>query len=112
MSKLETDFFFTKDNSQALEFACYYAAIQGSSYEEVTNRVSGTFSTVSGTNADTKCAIKVGSGTLKNGDALEIQVSIHHADWSNFNLSNDFSSGKADNLCVTNNGTVIFGRKP
>lgn len=112
LSKLETDFFFTKDNSQGLEFACYYAAIQGSSYESVTGRVSGTFSSVSGTNADTKCAIKVGSGTLKNGDTLEIQVSIHHTDWSMFDLSNDFSSGKADNLYVTNNGAVIFGRKP
>ncbi len=113
LSKLETDFFFTKDNSQALEFACYYAAIQGSSYEEVTKRVSGTFSTVSGTNADTKCAIKISSGTLKNGDTVEIQANIRDKDWlQTLNPANDFSCGNADNLCITNNGTVIFGRKP
>ena len=112
LSKLEIGYFFTKDNSQSMKFECYYAAVSGSNYMSVTDRVSASFVSVSGTNADTKCAIKVGSGKLANGDTVSIQANISHADWSNFNLSNDFSSGNAENLCVTNGGKIIFGRNP
>ena len=112
LSKLEIAYFFTKDTAQELAFDCYYASVQGSSYEAVTDKISGSYSSVSGTNADTKCTIKFSGGTLKNGDTVEVQANIRHTDWSGFNLSNDFSAGNADNLCITNNGTVIFGKNP
>ncbi len=112
LSKLEIDYFFTKDNAKELAFDCYYACISGSSYTAISN-VSASYSSVSGNNADTKCAIKISSGTLKNGDTVEIQANIRDKDWQqSLNPENDFSCGNADNLCITNNGNVIFGKNP
>ena len=112
LSTLKIEYFFTKDSSQPLAFDCYHAAISGSSYTGITDRISASFTSASGTNTDTKCTIEIGSGTLINGDTVEIQANIRHDDWSSFNVSNDFSCGNAENICITNNGTVIFGRRP
>lgn len=106
LSKLEIDYLFTKDGSQDLSFWCDYADISGSGYQACTDSISGSFSSASGDNADTKCTM-TGSGVLAGGDTLQIQVRITKSDWSNFDLGNDYSSGKAENIRITYNGKEL-----
>ena len=47
------------------------------------------------------------SGVLAGGDTLQIQARITKSDWSNFDLGNDYSSGKAENIRVTYNGKEL-----
>ncbi|MBR4111918.1 MAG: glycoside hydrolase family 9 protein [Ruminiclostridium sp.] len=106
LSKLTIDYLFTKDGSQELAFWCDYADISGSSYQACTDTVNGSFGSASSDNADTKCTMK-SSGVLAGGDTLQIQARITKSDWSNFDLGNDYSSGKAENIKVTYNGKEL-----
>ena len=106
LSKLTVDYLFTKDGSQELSFWCDYADISGSGYQACTDTISGVFSSASGNNADTKCTMK-SSGVLAGGDTLQIQVRITKSDWSNFDLGNDYSSGKSENIKVAYNGKEL-----
>ncbi len=106
LSKLTIDYLFTKDGSQELAFWCDYADISGSSYMACTDTVSGSFGSASGDNADTKCTM-TSSGVLAGGDTLQIQARITKSDWSNFDLGNDYSSGKSENIRVTYNGKEL-----
>ena len=106
LGKLSADYFFTKDGNSELVFWCDYADISGSSYQACTDTVSGTFSSASGKDRDTKCTIK-GSGVLAGGDTLQIQGRITKSDWSNFDLGNDYSSGKSENITITYNGKKL-----
>lgn len=106
LSKLTADYFFTKDGADSLNFWCDYADISGSTYQACTDSVSGTFSSASKDNADTKCTMTA-SGVLAGGDTLQIQVRITKSDWSEFNLGNDYSSGGADKITITYNGKEL-----
>lgn len=106
LSKMSIDYLFTKDGSQELAFWCDYADISGSDYKACTDTVSGIFSSASGSNADTKCTMK-SSGVLAGGDTLQIQARITKSDWSNFDLGNDYSSGKSENIKVVYNGKEL-----
>ena len=106
LGKLTADYFFTKDGATDLCFWCDYADISGSSYTACTDSISGSFSSSKGDNRDTKCTIK-GSGVLSGGDTLKINVRITKSDWSEFNLSNDYSAGNAGNITITYNGKEL-----
>ncbi len=114
LSQLEIDYFLTKDGKDALNFWCDHAElISGSGgYAAITDRVKGEFSSASGEKCDTKCSIRIGSGTLENGGSMAAQIRITPADWSQFNTSNDFSHGNAKHLLILKNGSPIFGTKP
>ena len=112
LSKLEIDYFFTADGSSDLNFWCDYSALTGDSYAALTDSVKGSFSKASGDNCDTKCAITFGSGSLPSGGGLTVQVRITRADWSDFNLGNDYSAGNAEHIYILNNGKAVFGMKP
>lgn len=112
LSSLEIDYFFTADGKSGLNFWCDHAATSGSNYTALTDSVKGGFSSASGDNCDTKCAVKFGSGTLAAGDTLTAQIRITPDDWTEFNLGNDFSAGNAEKLCIISGGNVIFGTKP
>ncbi len=112
LSKLEIDYFFTADGSSDLNFWCDYSALTGDSYAALTDSVKGSFSKASGDNCDTKCAITFGSGSLPSGGGLTVQVRITRADWSDFNLGNDYSAGNAEHIYILNNGKAVFGKKP
>lgn len=112
LSGLEIDYFFTNDGDNDLAFFCDYAALTGGSYSALTSGVSGNFSAASGENCDTKCALKFSSGTLQNGDSMTVQGRICRKNWTNFNLSNDYSSGNAERLYIISGGKPIFGSKP
>lgn len=106
LGKLTADYFFTKDGGGDLVFWCDYADISGSSYQACTEAISGAFASASGSDRDTKCTIKA-SGVLAGGDTLQIQGRITKSDWSDFDLGNDYSSGKAENITVTYNGNKL-----
>ena len=106
LGKLDIDYFFTKDGAGELNFWCDYADISGSGYQACTDTVQSKFSSASGTDRDTKCTM-TGSGVLAGGDTLQIQARITKADWSNFDLGNDYSSGKSENIKVTYNGKEL-----
>lgn len=112
LSSLEIDYFFTADGKSGLNFWCDHAATSGSGYTALTESVKGEFSSASGDNCDTKCAVKFGDGTLAAGDTLTAQIRITPDDWTEFNLGNDFSAGNAERLCIISDGNVIFGTKP
>lgn len=106
LGKLTADYFFTKDGNSELVFWCDYADISGSSYQACTDTISGVFSSASGKDRDTKCTLKA-SGVLAGGDTLQIQGRITKSDWSNFDLGNDYSSGKSENITITYNGKKL-----
>ncbi len=106
LGKLTVDYLFTKDGSQDLAFWCDYADISGASYQACTDSIKGSFSSASGENTDTKCTM-TGGGVLAGGDTLQIQVRITKSDWSDFDLGNDYSSGKSENVKVTYNGKEL-----
>ena len=112
LSKLEIDYFLTADGNSDLNFWCDYSALTGDNYAALTDSVKGSFSSASGDNTDTKCAITFGSGSLSNGGGLTLQVRITRADWTDFNLGNDYSAGNAEHIYIMNNGKAVFGNKP
>ncbi len=112
LSKLEIDYFFTNDGNNDLNFWCDHTAVSGTNYEALTDKVSGKFKSVSGSNADTKCAITYSGGTLEAGGSLTLQVRITRADWTDFNLGNDYSAGNVNHIYILKNGSPIFGSKP
>lgn len=114
LSALEIGYFFTADGKPSgdLKFWCDHAAVSGSGYTAVTSGVRADFTSHSGSGSDTKCAIKFDSGRVAAGDVLTVQCRITAADWSSFDLGNDYSAGGADNLYITNGGKAVFGSKP
>lgn len=112
LTKTEIDYWFTNDGNNNLCFWCDHAATNGEGYTALTSSVKGTFSSASGTNADTKCAITFDSGTLAAGATLTVQVRITRADWTDFNLSNDYSAGNAEHIAVVSGGKTLLGKKP
>ncbi len=112
LSSLEIDYFFTADGKSGIVCECDYAAVSGSTYAAVTGNVKSAFTSHSGQNSDTKCAVMFSGGTLASGDTLALQLRIHPSDWTNFELGNDWSGGNAEHILVLKNGVEIFGSKP
>lgn len=110
LSNLVIEFYFTKDENKELTFDCYYAAVSGQS---ALSGVKGSYSTASGTDADTCCNITISDkGELPAGETLTVNFSIHRTDWSNLNTANDYSVADAAHIVVTDGGKVIFGTRP
>ena len=116
VGSLSVLYYFTNENSTELVFDCYHCAIAGKDgkYEAI-NGVTGTFAKFDPAKdgVDTTCTISsFGSGQLRGGDQLVVQFSIHHADWTNFNLNNDYSRAGIDRIVILENGKKIYGKEP
>lgn len=112
LNKLTIDYFFTCDGNSDLNFWCDHSATNGSNYVALTGSVSGDFTKSDGKNADTRCRVSFADGALNAGDSMTVQVRLTRADWSEFNLGNDYSAGNAEHIVISRNGSVIFGDKP
>ena len=113
ISSLEVRYFFTKDGSADLAFACDHSAIQNGDAYVPLSAVSGSFSSASGNNADTLLTIRsTDNAVIQPGGVWKIQARVNKTDWSMFNPSNDFSAVSAENIAIFSNGSSIFGKTP
>ncbi len=115
LSDLEIQYYFTEDGDENLSFWCDYSCLSGSTYTTLTDKINGTFSSLSGnkTNADTKLSITCDSkDALRPGDELTIQVRVAKDDWSNFEFGNDYSAGGADKTALFCEDELILGSEP
>lgn len=112
LSKLEIDYFFTADGKSGISFWCDHSATDGNGYAALTDSVKGEFMTADGKDTDTKCAITFTGGALGAGCTLTLQTRITPSDWTSFNLSNDYSGGGAEKICIKLSGKKIFGSEP
>ncbi|MBP5492154.1 MAG: glycoside hydrolase family 9 protein [Clostridiales bacterium] len=116
LSDLAIEYYFTNEGSGSLAYDCYHSAVsrKDGKYEEISG-VTGAFDKVDPKKdgADTVCRMNsFGSASLAAGDKLVVQFSIHHVDWSDFNLSDDYSRKAVENIVITSGGKVLFGNQP
>lgn len=97
LTQVKLGYFFTADGKNPI-CECDYAGASGSVYANITAYVKSVFESVSGENRDTKCVISFSGGTLESGGTATLQLRIHTADWTNFNLENDWSAGDAQKV--------------
>ncbi len=115
LEDLKVQYFFTDDGDKTVNFYCDYAALSGSTYAAMTDKVNGEFATVSGnkTGADTVLSIICNSkDALRPGDELTIQVRVAKEDWSNFDFGNDYSAGGAEKVALFCEGNLVLGSQP
>ena len=116
LGKFSVEYFFTNEKDKKLAFDCYHAAIsrKDGKYDAI-NDVTGAFAKVEPKKegADTVCTItSFGKGKLEQGDKLIVQFSIHHEDWSDFDLSDDYSRKSEDHIVIVSDGKILSGQEP
>ena len=116
LSGLAIEYYFTNEKGLQLAYDCYHSAInrKDGQYEALTS-VKGDFTKIDPAKdgADTLCKMSgFGSSVLRSGDKLVVQFSIHHNDWSDFNLSDDYSRKSTDSIVIASGDTEIFGKRP
>ncbi|MBO7563908.1 MAG: glycoside hydrolase family 9 protein [Clostridiales bacterium] len=116
LSTLSIEYYFTNEKETSLAYDCYHSAINGKDgkYEAISS-VKGEFLKVDPKKdgADTICRMSsFGSGKLNSGDKLIVQFSIHHSDWSDFNLSDDYSRKSSDRIVIFENKAILYGVAP
>ncbi len=115
MKDIEVRYYFTTDTDVEDQFSCDHSAITNNAgkYTGLSD-VSGTFNKMKKNkdNADTYLSIKCNSNTLETEDTWIIQGRINKADWTNYNISNDYSSEKVDNIVILYKDKIIFGTEP
>ena len=114
LSKTDITYYFTADNKSQFVFDNYHSAVneKNGNYKALSN-VTGTISDASGTDVDKKCVISIGdSVSLKKGDMFTISFALHPSDWSNINISNDYSYKNKDGVVIKTDGNAVFGTEP
>ncbi len=114
---LEILYYFSVDGASVndLKMWCDNSAISSSSGYCPLSHISGTFSTVNSDDpsADTVCTISTDENVLINPDEeFKVQIRINKSDWSDFNLSNDYSSGNAENVIIRSGKKIVSGNEP
>ena len=107
-------FYFTNEEGKDLTFECYHTCINGAkgAYTPL-SQCKGNFKKASGKNTDTLCEISYSDkNKIEEKDILACNFAIHHTDWSNMNLTNDYSVKDAANIVIMYKDKVIFGKKP
>ncbi len=115
MKDIEVRYYFTTDTDVEDQFSCDHSAITNNTgkYTGLSD-VSGTFNKMkkSKDNSDTYLSIKCNSNTLEAEDTWVIQGRINKSDWTNYNISNDYSSEKVDNIVILYKDKIVFGTEP
>lgn len=114
LSDFKLNYFFTSDGVSDYVFECYHSAINGKSgsYTAISS-CSGTITSASGTDTDSKLTIIIDDKTvLESGDELTINFALHPKDWSTINTSNDYSGQSVDHITIESGSSVIFGTAP
>ena len=114
LSKTDITYYFTADNKSSFTFDNYHSAVNAKdgAYTALSS-VSGAISDASGTDCDKKCVITIkDSYSLKKGDTFTLSFALHPSDWSNINISNDYSYKNADGVVIKTGGNIVFGKEP
>ncbi len=108
-------YFFTSEDTEnnAINMFCDNSAIASPSSYRTVSGVLGTFSAYDGSDCDTVCTISSNDKSeINKNESLRLQIRISKSDWSDFNLSNDHSTGNAENIVITYDGNDILGKRP
>lgn len=120
LSDIKLRYYYTVDSDKPQNFYCDHAGmLNGWSYTGVTDKVTGTFCKLSSPVSNADSYIEVGfksdAGTLSAGGYIEIQTRASRNDWTNYDMSNDYSyktlSTYGDNgkIAVFMKGILIYG---
>ncbi len=120
LADIKFRYYYTADSDKPQNFYCDHAGmLNGWSYTGVTDKVTGTFCKLSSpvSNADSyiEVAFKSDAGTLSAGGYIEIQTRAARNDWTNYDMSNDYSFktlstyGDNDRITVYMKGILIYG---
>ena len=113
-SKLEVRYYFNSEGSDSYDFACYHAAVneKDGTYHGL-NGFKGNITAEDNDSYNMSCSMKTDdSVSIKKDDALTINFSINHKDWSNMDMTNDYSAISPENICVFHDGKLILGCEP
>ncbi len=120
LADLKFRYYYTADSDKLQNFYCDHAGMMnGWSYTGVTDKVTGTFYKISPTASKVDTYFEVGfksdAGTLSAGGYIEIQTRVARNDWTNYDLSNDYSFktlstyGENNKIFVYQQGMLIYG---
>ncbi len=115
LKDLEVRYYFTKDTKVEDIFSCDHSAISNLSGKYTTlSEVKGEFVTMkkSVDKADTYLSITCKTGSLLKDDSWKIQGRINKFDWTNYDLTNDYSGSSEGNVVILYKGKVISGNIP
>lgn len=116
LSDVKLRYYFTKDGTQSENFFCDWSHVGNSN-------VTGTFVTLTPVKETADSYLEVGfllgAGSLAAGQSIEVQARFSKADWSVFNLTNDYSyrssgTSYAEWTKVTAyiSGILVYGIEP
>lgn len=114
LSDFKINYFFTSDGASNYVFDCYHSAINGKSgsYTAISS-CTGTVTSASGTDTDSKLTIIISDKTvLESGDELTVNFALHPSDWSTINTANDYSGKSVDHITIESGSATIFGAAP
>ena len=120
LAELKLRYYYTSDSDKPQNFYCDHAGmLNGWSYTGVTDKVTGTFCKISSPVSNADSYIEVGfksdAGALSAGGYIEIQTRTARNDWTNYDMSNDYSFktlrtyGDNDKITAYMKGILIYG---
>ena len=120
LADLKFRYYYTTDSDKPQNFYCDHAGmLNGWSYTGVTDKVTGTFCKISSPVSNADSYIEVGfksdAGALSAGGYIEIQTRTARNDWTNYDMSNDYSFktlrtyGDNDKITAYMKGILIYG---
>ncbi|PYG86546.1 cellulose binding domain-containing protein, partial [Ruminiclostridium sufflavum DSM 19573] len=123
LADLKLRYYYTKDKDTAQNFYCDHAATMGpnsSNYTAVTSSVKGAFVNMSSpiSTADTYIEVSFTSGSIPAGGTLVVQTRSARTDWSNYDMSNDYSFvpsstyASTDKVTAFLSGSLVSGKEP
>ncbi len=114
LGDLSVLFFFTRDGKEFLAECDYSCAVSGNDYRSLAG-VTGSLSPMKKETktADTVCTITPGERMLlAEGGTWTFQVRLHTADWSNADITNDYSMDSVEQIVIQYGDKGIFGKEP
>lgn len=120
LADIKLRYYYTADSDKEQNFYCDHAGmLNGWDYTSVTDKVTGTINRMNVPTADADSYFEVGfnrgAGVLSPNGYIEIQTRVARTDWSNYDLSNDYSFAALstydynDKITAYLKETLIFG---
>lgn len=122
LADLKFRYYYTADSDKEQNFFCDHAGmLNGWTYSGVTDKVTGTFHKISPATKNADSYVEIGfksdAGMLSAGGYIEIQTRVARSDWTNYDLSNDYSFKVSKDYTENNKitaylkGNLIYGNE-